>query len=37
MTDIDNLAGMITGHRDLFHDKGTTAATWWDRWRKENG
>ena len=36
MTDIDNLAGILTGHHDLFSDGGSTSAARWDRWRKSN-
>ena len=27
MTDIDNLAGIITGHRDLRHDMGSSGQS----------
>jgi len=37
VADIDNLAGILTGHRDLFSEQGSTTAPRWHRWRKDNG
>jgi hypothetical protein len=36
MTDIDTLAGILTGHRDLFHEQGSTTDPRWQQWRKNN-